>query len=258
MKQKLPGWHAETAEARKGMLKERKYELVDELAEQLKAADTLILADYRGMAVADLEKLRAELYTRGTRFRIVKNTLTLRASEKAGVDLSEFLAGPTAIAFVTDGDMVAAAKTLVAMAKETKVLTFKGGVLEGRKLNADDIDTLAKLPPFDELQGLVVGVIAAPLTYLVSVLSAPMRDMVGVIDARRGQLEERGETGLELDASAGSEPEVEAAPGAKTEAGAEAVLEPETEAVPDLDDASAPEETTDANASKEDEDDGNN
>ena len=245
------------------MLKERKYELVDELAQQLEAADTLIVADYRGLTVADLEKLRAELYTHGTRFRIVKNTLTLRAAEKAGIELSEFLTGPTAIAFVTDGDMVAAAKALVETAKETNVLTFKGGVLEGRKIDADEVDSLAKLPPFDALQGLVVGVVAAPLTHLVSLLSAPMRDMVGVIDARVRQLEESGETGAEPEADAPAEPdadtpaESEAAPGAETEATPETEAEAAPEPEQDNGEAPAPEETTEVNESKEDDDDGN-
>ena len=181
------------------MLKERKYELVDDLAARLEEASTLILADYRGLTVADLEELRRELYQHGARFTIVKNTLTLRAAQKAGVEgLEEFLTGPTAIAFVTDGDMIATAKALVATAKKTSVLTLKGGILDGRKIGSEDVTALAAVPTLDVLQGMVVGVIAAPLTHLVSLVAAPLRDAVGVLDARIHQLggAGRGDAGV--------------------------------------------------------------
>ena len=256
------------------MLKQRKYELVDDLAKRLEEASTLIVADYRGLSVADLEELRGELYQHGARFTIVKNTLTLRAAEKAGVEgLDEFLTGPTAIAFVTDGDMVATAKTLVATAKEKTVLTLKGGILEGRKIEAQDVHDLAKVPPLDVLQGMVVGVIAAPLTHLVSLLAAPLRDAVGVLDARIRQLEEQGETVPEA-APAETEPEPEPeseAPEAEAEGEADAETATETDAEADAAheaesaaepapeaEATQAKDVTDVDDSKEDTSDGDN
>ena len=239
------------------MLKERKYELVDELAERLKEASTLIVADYRGLTVADLEELRGELYKHGARFRIVKNTLTLRAAEKAGIDgFDEFLEGPTAIAFVIDGDMLATAKTLVSTAKATRVMSLKGGILDGRIIAAEDVAELANVPALDVLQGTVVGVIAAPLTHLVSLLAAPLREAVGVLDARIRQLEEQGEVVPEPEAAADSEPEAAAEPDAAAEPEAVAEAAPES----DAGEADAPPaaDETDESDSKEDEDDGSN
>tara|TARA_B100000686_G_scaffold338232_1_gene410455 strand:+ start:847 stop:1575 length:729 start_codon:yes stop_codon:yes gene_type:complete len=176
-------------ESEEEMLKERKIKLVDELAEKLEKASTLIVADYRGLSVADFYELRSELYRHGAQFTVVKNTLTLRAAEKAGIkDLDEFLTGPTAIVFVTGGDIVATAKALVETAKQTNVLSLKGGILDGRKIESGDVVQLAELPPLDILQGTVVGVIAAPLTHLVSLFSAPLRDFVGVLDAYQGKI----------------------------------------------------------------------
>ena len=176
------------------MLKERKHELVDELAKKLDDASTLIVADYRGLSVGQFDELRTELYKHGARFTVVKNTLTMRAAEKAGIaGLEEFLTGPSAIAFITGGDMVATAKALVESANETEILTLKGGLLDGRRIGGDEVRALAELPPFDVFQGSVVGVIAAPLTHFVSLVAAPLRHVVGVLDARIRQLEEQGD-----------------------------------------------------------------
>ena len=177
------------------MLKTDKERIVDELAAELGSADTLIVADYRGLTNKQLESLRDQLIPHGARFRIVKNTLTRRAAEQAGADaLLVMLEGPTAIAFIeSSGDPAAVAKALAATAKETNVLTLRGGILEGKTLSGDDVDRLAKLPPVDVLRGQLVGAIVAPLTQLLGLVSAPLRDLHGLIDARIKQLEEQGE-----------------------------------------------------------------
>jgi large subunit ribosomal protein L10 len=177
------------------MLKTDKERIVEELAAELGSADTLIVADYRGLTNKQLESLRDELIPHGARFRIVKNTLTRRAAEQAGADaLLVMLEGPTAIAFIeSSGDPAAVAKALAATAKETNVLTLRGGLLEGKALSGDEVDTLAKLPPVDVLRGQLVGAIVAPVTQLLGLLSAPLRDLHGLIDARIKQLEEQGE-----------------------------------------------------------------
>jgi large subunit ribosomal protein L10 len=185
------------------VLKTDKERIVEELAAELGSADTLIVADYRGLTNKQLEALRDQLLPHGARFRIVKNTLTRRAAELAGADaLLVMLEGPTAIAFIeSSGDPAAVAKALAATAKETNVLTLRGGLLEGKTLSGDEVDTLAKLPPVDVLRGQLVGAIVAPVTQLLGLVSAPLRDLHGLIDARIEQLEEQGQV-VEPEASA--------------------------------------------------------
>ena len=177
------------------MLKTDKERIVTELAADLGAAETLIVADYRGLTNKQLEALRDELLKHGARFRIVKNTLTRRAAEQAGAEaLLVMLEGPTAIAFIESaGDPAAVAKALAATAKTTNVLTLRGGILEGKPLSGAEVDQLATLPPLDVLRGQLVGAIVGPLTQLLALVSAPLRDLHGLIDARIKQLEEEGQ-----------------------------------------------------------------
>ena len=154
-----------------------------------------MVADYRGLDVTQLNDVRTELLKHGARFSVVKNTLAKRAAEEAGVpSLVEMLDGPTAIAFVGDGDMVAVAKALSDAARETKVIAVKGGILDGETISADQVKDLASLPPADVLKGQVLAVIVGPMTSIVGIFTAPLRDFVGVVDARIRQLEEQGET----------------------------------------------------------------
>ena len=177
------------------MQRSEKERLVEELTERLKSTETLIVADYRGLTVSEIDELRGKLIEQGARFTVVKNTLTKRAAEAAGVDaLLALLDGPTAIAFLeSDGDPVAVAKALDDAGK-TEVLVVRGGLLEGAEIGADDVKRLAKLPPADTLRAQLVGALAGSLTTIVGLFAAPMRDLVGVIDARISQLEEQGET----------------------------------------------------------------
>jgi large subunit ribosomal protein L10 len=176
------------------MLREDKERAVTELAERLRSSDTLIVADYRGLTMSEIDGVRTELLRHGARFSVVKNTLTRRAAEEAGVpELVELLDGPTAIAFVGDGDMVAVAKSLNDTARQTKILALKGGILQGQPLSAAQVRDLAALPPVDILQGQVLGAVIGPLNAIVGLFTAPLRDLVGVLDARIRQLEEQGE-----------------------------------------------------------------
>jgi len=177
------------------MLKADKERIVEQLAEDLRSADTLIITDYRGLTNKQLEGLRDVLLEHGARFRIVKNTLTKRAAELAGADaLLVMLEGPTAIAFIeSSGDPAAVAKALAATAKETNVLALRGGIFEGQTLSSEDVAQLATLPPLDVLRGQVVGAIVAPVTQPLALVSAPLRDLHGLIDARIKQLEEQGQ-----------------------------------------------------------------
>jgi large subunit ribosomal protein L10 len=177
------------------MLKSDKERLVAELTERLKNTETLIVADYRGLSVPEIDTLRTQLLEHGARFQIVKNTLTRRAAEEAGAEaLLTLLEGPTAIAFLeADGDPVAVAKALNDAARTTRVLTIRGGLLEGAAIGEDDVKNLATLPPTDVLRAQLLGAVAGPLTTVVGLFTAPLRDLVNVIDARIKQLEEQGE-----------------------------------------------------------------
>lgn len=193
------------------MLRTDKERIVSELASELESAETLIVADYRGLTNKQLEALRDELLKHGARFRIVKNTLTRRAAERAGADsLLVLLEGPTAIAFIeSGGDPAAVAKALASTAKDTNVLALRGGILEGTQLTGDEISMLATLPPVDVLRGQLVGVIVAPLSQLLALASAPLRDLHGLIEARIRQLEEQGDVSISAAAAPEAEEQIE-------------------------------------------------
>jgi large subunit ribosomal protein L10 len=214
------------------MLKTQKEMIVAELAERLRTADTLIVADYRGLTHAELDGVRTELLKHGARFSVCKNTLTRLAAQTAGVEsLLELLTGPTAIAFVHDGDMVAVAKTLNDTARTTRRLELRGGVLQGRTIGADAVRDLASLPPADVLRGQVLGAIVAPLTSLVGLLGAPLTSLVGLIDARIDQLQSGTAADAPApagDAASAGEGEADAAPETEAAAG-ETTTEEETD-----------------------------
>src|SRR5471030_606094 len=172
------------------MQKEDKEFVVAELTEKLRTAETMFVADYRGLTMPQIDSLRGKLLEHGAKFTVVKNTLTRRAAEAAGADaLLAMLEGPSAVAFIdSDGDMVAVAKALADSARETKVLAIRGGVMSGKQITAAEVEELAKLPPFDVLRGQVLGAIIAPLTSILGLVSAPLQSLVGLIDARIEQL----------------------------------------------------------------------
>jgi large subunit ribosomal protein L10 len=170
--------------------KEDKERVVAELTERLRSTETLIVADYRGLTMTEIDELRGKLLEHGARFMVVKNTLTRRAAEAAGTDsLLALLEGPTAIAFLeSEGDPLAVAKALWDTARTTRVLTIRGGMLEGRAIEAGAVEELAKLPPADVLRSQVLAAITAPLTNVVALFAAPLQDLYGLLDARIEQL----------------------------------------------------------------------
>jgi large subunit ribosomal protein L10 len=189
------------------MHKDEKQRVVADLTERLKSSDTLIVADYRGLTMPQIDGLRTELLKHGARFQVVKNTLTRRAAEAAGAEaVLALLEGPTAIAFLEgDADPAAVAKALAAAGRETRVLEVRGGILEGRPITPEEVDSLAKLPPLDVLRGQVLGAVTAPLQTIVGLFTAPLQDLVGLIDARVEQLGAEGDSGSEPQAPAAAE-----------------------------------------------------
>jgi large subunit ribosomal protein L10 len=203
------------------MQRSEKERVVTELAERLRSAETLMVADYRGLTMPEFDELRTRLLEAGARFTVVKNTLTKLAAEQAGTQhVLELIDGPTAIAFLdAEGDPVAVAKVLSETARAHDVLVIRGGILDGNVVGDGDIKRLATLPPPEILRAQLAGAVVGPLTMVVGLFTAPLRDLVGVIDARIRQLEEQGPPADSADAeSASSEEPAEEATGPEAEA----------------------------------------
>jgi len=186
------------------MNKEQKAAVVEEVAGAIQAAGAIFAIDYRGISVPQAKELRTTLTDAGASFRIVKNTLTERAADKAGAEsLKELLEGPTAFTFVTpDGDVALAAKAIATFRRQNRVLEFKGGTMSGEPLTIDQIEELARLPGRDQLHGQLVGVVASPLNTLVRGLAS----MISGLASQLQQIQEQGLVG-------GAEPEPSEAPG---------------------------------------------
>jgi large subunit ribosomal protein L10 len=156
---------------------------VDEITERLKRAEAIVVTDYRGLSVAQLGKLRRDLRAKGAEYHVVKNTLTLRALADAGMEApAELLSGPTGLAFLFD-DLSGPTKALKDCAKDTNILTIRGGLMGGSVLDAKGIEALADLPSREQLLAQLLGVLQAPQRQLVTILNTPLRDLVGVINA---------------------------------------------------------------------------
>ena len=224
------------------MNRDEKAAVVEEIAGQLQSADAIFAVDYRGISVAQAAELRARLRAADARFRVVKNSLSERAADRAGLQtLKPMLVGPTALAFV-HGDAAAAAKALNDTARELSLLEFKGGMLDGAILGAEDVRSIARLPSRDVLYGQLVATVAAPLTGLARGLNA----LIGGLAIQLQALVEMDPPVL----AGGEPPAVEAeAPAPEPEAEASAP-EPEAEAsAPEPEaEASAPEPEVEASA----------
>jgi large subunit ribosomal protein L10 len=221
------------------MLKRDKERIVAELAERLRAAQSLIVTDYRGLSVKEIDDLRTKLLDHGVRYTVVKNTLTRLAAEQADAkEVLELLDGPTAIAFLDENaDPAAAAKVVNETAGTGRILVIRGGLLDGKTISEADVKSLASLPPTDVLRAQLAGALAAPLATIVGLFTAPLRDLVGVIDARIRQLEEQGET------APAAEPEAEVeAEAPAPEASAEPEPTQEAEGTPQEEEETSQEE----------------
>jgi large subunit ribosomal protein L10 len=231
------------------MNRDQKAAVVDEIAEQIGAAGAVFAVDYRGISVSQVADLRARLRDADARFRVVKNSLSERAADKAGVqDLKPMLIGPTALTLV-HGDAAVAAKALSDVARQLNLLDFKGGLLNGALLSADDVRSIARLPAREVLHAQLVGTIAAPLTGLARGLNALIGGLAIQLQAIADQGLVSGEApaGAEPEPAAAAEPEPEAAAEPEPEAAAEpepeAAAEPEPEPAEEPEPAAEPEQT---------------
>jgi large subunit ribosomal protein L10 len=202
------------------MNRDQKAAVIEEIAGDIAASEAIFAVDYRGLTVAQAADLRDRLREVDARFRVVKNSLSERAADQAGAELLKpMLVGPTALALVR-GDAALAAKALNDAARTTNVLEFKGGLLNGAALSADDVRSIARLPSRDVLIAQLVGTVAAPISGLVRTLNALIVGVAIQLKAIADQgLVGSGET---APAPAAEAPEPEAA----TQAAAPAAAEP--------------------------------
>src|SRR5687768_17553447 len=212
------------------MNREQKAAVVEEIAANIRESQAVFAVDYRGLSVPQAGELRTRLREADARFAVVKNTLTERAADQAGAEaLKALLEGPTALTFVR-GDAAAAAKALRDYARETELLPFKGGLMEGNALTPEDIGAIARLPSREVLYGQLVGVIAHPISGLARTLNA----LIGGLAVALGQVQEKGLVGGDAPAPA-EEPAPEEAPAAEVPAETsteEAAEEPAAEETP--------------------------
>ncbi len=170
--------------------KEQKNELVAQYIEQLERGQGIILADYQGLDVSGMGKIRNAIRPIGGQFQVIKNRLLVLALKEAGISLpDEWLTGPTAIGFCYD-DVPPVAKALVDTAKGTKILRIKGGWMGNSALSAEQVRDIASLPSREVLLAQALGTINAPASQMVGVIASGIRQIVNVVQAYVEKLEE--------------------------------------------------------------------
>jgi large subunit ribosomal protein L10 len=166
---------------------------VEAIKGRLEGSVAALLTEYRGLDVRDLFELRAALRGSQTEYRVLKNTLTSIAVQQVGYqDLVPLLQGPTAVAFV-HGDPVQAAKDLAEFARTHPSLVLKGGVLDGKVLDADELRRLATLESREVMLARLAGMFQAPLQQTATLLAAPLRQVATMTTALRDRRGDEGE-----------------------------------------------------------------
>ncbi len=235
------------------MARAEKQAAVAEIVDSFNGAAGAVLTEYRGLTVKQLQELRRSLGANAN-YAVVKNTLAKLAAKDAGIDgFDDLLTGPTAIAFI-NGDVVEAAKGLRDFAKTHPSLVIKGGVLDGKPLDAAEVAKLADLESREVLLGKLAGAMLASLSQAVYLFNAPLAQAARLAGALQAKRAEEEPTSAEPDAAADA-PETDApetdAP--ETDAPETDVAEALTETVPTGDDVTATESTDDAAAAETDE-----
>ena len=167
--------------------KERKQDMVAQYAAWLERSRAIVLTEYLGMTVHDLDVLRAKVRESGGEFHIVKNTLIRRALSEVGMEYKEdVFSGSSAIGFAFE-DAPALAKAMADFAKESEFLKIKAGFLGTRPMTAEDVKALADLPPLPVMRATLLGTILAPASQLVRTLAEPGRQIAAVLKAYADQ-----------------------------------------------------------------------
>lgn len=173
------------------MRKEGKSESVESMRRAIAAQKGAVVAEHRGLTVAEVTVLRRKLREAGAEFRVVKNTLMRLAAKGTGFEeLDASFTGPTAVAFA-HGDPIAMAKVLKEYAVGNPKFRLKAGYLQGRALSAREVEALADVPPREVLVALLAGSLAAPISRFAMALSGPPRKFVYALDAVHGRKSEQ-------------------------------------------------------------------
>lgn len=171
----------------------RKEAMLAEIQDRMERASIAISADYRGLTVAQITELRRALRPAGAEVKVVKNTLAAMAAKAAGREnMAEILQGPTALAIGFD-DPIAPVKALTEHLRSRRLnIDIHGGWLEGKVPSRAEVESLATMPPKEQLIADVVGKLQSPLYNFAGLLQSTMRDFAGLVDARAKQLEAAG------------------------------------------------------------------
>ena len=169
----------------------RKESAIQELRDRLATSRNLFFTDYTGLTVEEITRLRGELRKDGNTYSVVKNTLFRIAAGDLATQVESFLAGPTGIVFAGE-DPIAPAKALKTFADATKKVAVKAAYIDGRIVDAKQVQTLASLPSKLELIAKLVGSLASPMRGLVTVLSGNQSGLVRALNAIREQKEAAG------------------------------------------------------------------
>jgi large subunit ribosomal protein L10 len=181
--------------------REEKLERVAQYVEQLEESQGIILVDYRGLSVAEMQMIRGRMRPIASQFQVVKNRLLIQALEKQGISLPEaWLVGPTAVSFCKD-EVPLVAKALVEAREETEKLDLKGGWMSGSLLSPEQVKSIADLPPREVLLAQVLGVIHGPGRQVAGAIASGVRQVLNVLQAYADKLEEGG-AGGEMEAAA--------------------------------------------------------
>ena len=173
--------------------KAKKEELLAGYREKLSRSQAAYLTDYRGLTVAEITQLRRKLGEVGSTYTVVKNTLAKSALKEAELPmLEDMLDGPVAIGFCFE-DVVGPTKVLTDFAKEYKTFVIKGGLVDGKEVSADQIKAMADLPSREVILAWLVAAVQGPMSSLVTTLTAPLRDLAYVLQARADQIQEAAE-----------------------------------------------------------------
>lgn len=165
------------------MNRNQKEVLVSELKQRMEESSLVVVTRQSGLSVAEATSLRREMRAAGASYKVYKNTLAEIAIKGTEAEsLSEYLSGPTALAFSVDP--IAAAKAAVSFSKKNNKLHVLGAIMNGKFLNAADVQTLATMPSLDELRGKLVGLIQAPATKIARLLKEPAACVTRVIQAK--------------------------------------------------------------------------
>jgi len=165
------------------LTKQRKEEVLAQYKEWMSQSQALILMDYKGASVKDMEEARSKIREAGGEFHVVKNRLAKLALKANDLDIPEgYLENSTAIGFAFE-DVASTAKALSEMAKEVEAFKFKGGYMGSEILSPEQVTALAKLPPLAVLQAQLLGVLQAPASKLVRTVAEPARGLAAVLKA---------------------------------------------------------------------------